>query len=167
MRAAPILPRPVDVLPDRFDVVAQDVVLRAELRTAIAVCLYDEVEEAGALVHLRVVPSDSGLLDATDSTRASELLLLDRCVAALRRLAPGARNLQARVAAALPDDAATLAAGSDILDVLAEFFAYAGVQHTSPDVATGVVRRVSFRPSMARMEIEDGASVAVARSIAG
>jgi len=158
--------RVVDVLPDRYDVVAYDAVLRADLCSAIAVCLYDGVEEAGALVHLRVVPGE-GLADATDSTRASELLLLDRCVATLRAAAPAARNLQARITVALADDHATLATGMDLLDVLAEFFAYAGVQHTAPDVATCEARRVVFRPSMGRIQVQETAGAAVARSIAG
>jgi chemotaxis receptor (MCP) glutamine deamidase CheD len=167
MVARPRALRVVEVLPDRFDVVAHDVVLRADLTSAIAVCLYDSVQEAGALVHLRVVPIHGGLLDATDSTRASELLLLDRCVASLRTVSPAARNLQARIAAALPEDRATLESGSDILDVLAEFFAYAGIQHTTPDVTASAGRRVSFRPWMGQIEIRDSASVAAALPIAG
>jgi len=47
--------REIDVPPDRFEVVAGDTVLTAELRSGIAVCLFDAVEEAGALLHLRCI----------------------------------------------------------------------------------------------------------------
>ncbi len=66
--------------------------LVTELRSAIAVCVYDAVEEAGALLHLRCVVRISKPADMTDTTLATELLLLDRCVESMREMAPAARN---------------------------------------------------------------------------
>src|SRR5215475_12694741 len=95
--------REITVAPDRFEVTAEDAVLVTELRSAIAVCVYDAVEEAGALLHLRCVVRVSKPADMTDTTLATELLLLDRCVEAMRETAPNARNLQARIFAHLDD----------------------------------------------------------------
>ena len=47
--------REITVAPDRFEVAADDAILITELRSAIAVCVYDAVEEAGALLHLRCI----------------------------------------------------------------------------------------------------------------
>src|SRR5580692_7348902 len=95
--------REINVAPDRFEVAADDAILVTELRSAIAVCVYDAVEEAGALLHLRCIVRTPKPVDMTDSTLATELLLLDRCVESMRELAPNARNLQARIFAHLDD----------------------------------------------------------------
>src|SRR6202046_4702135 len=86
-----VRPQPeITVSPDRFEVTGEDVVLVAELRSAIAVCVYDAVEEAGALLHLRCVVRVTKASDMTDTTLATELLLLDRCVESMREMAPAA-----------------------------------------------------------------------------
>src|SRR5690606_22056817 len=72
--------RELAVAPDRFEVVTDDAILVAELRSAIAVCIYDAVQEAGALLHLRFIVRANKPADVTDTTLATELLLLDRCV---------------------------------------------------------------------------------------
>src|ERR1700704_2343754 len=83
-------------VPARFWVAADHAVLITELRSAIAVCVYDAVEEAGALLHLRCIVRTPKPVDMTDSTLATELLLLDRCVESMRELAPHTRHLQPR-----------------------------------------------------------------------
>ena len=60
-------------------------------------------EEAGALLHLRGIVRTAKPIDVTDSTLATELLLLDRCLASLREAAPAARHLQARMVVHLAD----------------------------------------------------------------
>src|ERR1700759_5367565 len=95
--------REITVAPDRFEVAADDAILITELRSAIPVCIYDAVEEAGALLHLRCVVRVSKPAEMTDTTLATELLLLDRCVESMREAAPAARNLQARIFAHVDD----------------------------------------------------------------
>src|SRR5579872_2784760 len=95
--------REITVAPDRFEVTGEDAVLVTELQSAIAVCVYDAVEEAGALLHLRCLVRSPKPVDMTDTTLATELLLLDRCIESMREVAPAARNLQARVVAHLSD----------------------------------------------------------------
>ena len=76
--------REVVVAPDHFEIVADDALLIAELQSAIAVCIYDAIEEAGALLHLRFIVRSPRPADLTDTTLATELLLLDRCIESLR-----------------------------------------------------------------------------------
>jgi chemotaxis receptor (MCP) glutamine deamidase CheD len=140
--------REITVAPDRFEVAADDAILVTELRSAIAVCLYDAVEEAGALLHLRCIVRSPKPVDMTDSTLATELLLLDRCVESMREVAPGARNLQARVVAHLPDHPGARDTFDTVLTMVQHFLADAGVRVLPLDVTPGQARALRFRPSM-------------------
>src|SRR5947209_3991346 len=99
----PSAKREIIVAPDHFEVTSEDAVLVTELRSSIAVCVYAAVEEAGVLLHLRCIVRVSKPAEMTDTTLATELLLLDRCVESMREIAPAARNLQARIFAHLDD----------------------------------------------------------------
>jgi chemotaxis receptor (MCP) glutamine deamidase CheD len=146
-------PREVSVASDRFEVVHDDAMLQAELRSAIAVCLYDAVEEAGALLHLRFILRGPTRSDVTDTTLATELLLLDRCIEALRQAAPAARNLQARIVAHVPEGATAMAACEAVLTLIGHFLSDAGASVSTPDVGIGTPRRLQFRPAMGRLSI--------------
>jgi chemotaxis receptor (MCP) glutamine deamidase CheD len=143
--------REITVAPDRFEVAADDAILITELRSAIAVCVYDAVEEAGALLHLRCIVRSPKPVDMTDSTLATELLLLDRCVESMREVAPSARNLQARVVAHLSDQPGAQDTFDVVLSMVQDFLADAGVRVLPSDVAAGQVRALRFRPSMGWM----------------
>ena len=146
--------REVIVAPDRFEVVQDDAVLVAELRSATAVCLYDAVEESGALLHLRFIIRSAKPADVTDTTLATELLLLDRCIESLREAAPNAKNLQAKLAAHLPDNPDALRACENVLTLVKHFLDDSGMTVVTSDVAGGNAARVlRFRPSMGWLQI--------------
>ena len=145
--------REINVAPDRFEVAADDAILVTELRSAIAVCVYDAVEEAGALLHLRCIVRTPKPVDMTDSTLATELLLLDRCVESMRELAPNARNLQARVIAHMSDHPKAEETFEGILTMVQHFLTDAGVRVLPLDVAAGQVRALRFRPSMGWLQM--------------
>ena len=63
--------REIHVAPDRFEVTSGEALLITELQSAIAVCVYDAAEEAGALLHLRCIVRTSKPADVTDTTLAS------------------------------------------------------------------------------------------------
>jgi chemotaxis receptor (MCP) glutamine deamidase CheD len=147
----------IEVRPDRYEVVADDTVLTAELHSGIAVCLFDAVEEAGALLHLRCIIRSDKPVDVTDTTLATELLLLDRCVDALRDAVPAGRNMQAKIAAHFPNDEAAAAASRSVLTLVSHFLHDKGATALAPDVATGGSRRVYFRPGLGQLQIRDAA----------
>jgi chemotaxis receptor (MCP) glutamine deamidase CheD len=140
--------REVFVAPDRFEVVTDDALLKADLHSAIAVCVYDAVEESGALLHLRFVPRGPKPADVTDTTLATELLLLDRCIEAFREAAPSARNLQAKIAAHLPEGVNAIGPFNNVLTLVVSFVKDAGASTTAPDMTVGPSRKLTFRPSM-------------------
>ena len=147
--------REVIVAPDRFEVVADDAVLVAELRSATAVCLYDAVEEAGALLHLRFIIRSAKPADVTDTTLATELLLLDRCIESLREAMPSARNLQAKIAAHLPENPDAQRACDSVLTLVRHFLDDSGMRVVTSDVVSGPAgRELRFRPSMGWMQMK-------------
>jgi chemotaxis receptor (MCP) glutamine deamidase CheD len=139
--------REIQVAPDKFEVAAGDVLLLTELHSALAVCVYDAAEEAGALLHLRCIVRNSKPADVTDTTLATELLLLDRCLQSLRDAAPAARNLQARIVVHLSEAPQARPACYTVVAMLKHSLADAGVELLQ-DVAEGPARRLRFRPSM-------------------
>lgn len=140
--------REVLVAPDHFEIVADDALLVAELRSAIAVCIYDAVEEAGALLHLRFIVRSARPADLTDTTLATELLLLDRCIEGLREAMPAARNMQAKIAAHLPEDTEAQKGCDSMLTLVKHYLDDAGMAVTPADAAGGAMRQLRFRPSM-------------------
>jgi len=140
--------REVHVAPDRFELSSGEALLVTELSSAIAVCLYDAAEEAGALLHLRCVVKSSKPADVTDTTLATELLLLDRCLQSLREQSLAARDLQARIVVHLPESAPARPAYDTVISLVKHFLADQGVTLLPEDVATGQPRRLRFRPNM-------------------
>ena len=140
--------REITVAPDRFEVAGDDAILVTELRSAIAVCVYDAVEEAGALLHLRCIVRHSKPADMTDTMLATELLLLDRCVESMREIAPAARNLQARIIAHLADHPHARETCQTILTLVRHFLSDTGVRLLPEDIGEGPPRALRFRPSL-------------------
>jgi chemotaxis receptor (MCP) glutamine deamidase CheD len=112
------------------------------------VCVYDATVEAGALLHLRSVARTTKPLDATDTTLATELLLLDRCLESLRASAPAARHLQARIVVHLAETPHARPVYETMVALVRHYLEDAGVQVLPEDVAGGPIRTLRFRPSM-------------------
>jgi chemotaxis receptor (MCP) glutamine deamidase CheD len=140
--------REIHVAPDRFEVSSGTALLLTELSSAIAVCLYDAAEEAGALLHLRCIVKSTKPADVTDTTLATELLLLDRCLQSLREAAPAARDLQARIVVHLPETPQARPAYDSVICLVKRFLEDQEVTLLPEDVTTGKPRRLRFRPSM-------------------
>jgi chemotaxis receptor (MCP) glutamine deamidase CheD len=145
--------RQVSVPPDRFEVTSDDTVFTVDLQSALALCIYDAVDQAGALLHLRVIARGTKPIDVTDTTLATELLLLDRCVQTLREIAPGARALQAKIAAHLPEGELAQRACDSILTLVRDFLADVNIAEVSADVAAGAPRTLRFDPGMGTLQI--------------
>jgi chemotaxis receptor (MCP) glutamine deamidase CheD len=138
----------IHVAPDRFEVTSGEALLVTELRSAIAVCVYDADEECGALLHLRLIVRQSKPADVTDTTLATELLMLHRCLEALREAAPAARRLQARIVAHLADAPHARGVSETVIKLVRHYLEDAGVEVLPEDVAEGPARALRFRPSM-------------------
>lgn len=154
-------PPEVTVAVDTFVAGRHDQILHARLHGSFALCISDEVHDAGALVHVqagrpgRVAPANP---DLTDNTLSTDLLLLDRCLAELRLAEPRARHWQARfVAHADPQ-----AGGFDRLSALQAFIEVyledTDVALTSAVTHEGPARLLSFRPALRSLRCEEAIS---------
>ena len=141
--------REIHVAPDRFEVTSGEALLVTQLHSAIAVCVYDASRggrrTAAPALHRA---SSSKPADVTDTTLATELLLLDRCLESLRESAPAARHLQARIVVHLADEPQAGPACETVVALVKHYLEDAGVQLLPEDVASGPTRTLRFRPSM-------------------
>lgn len=156
--------RIIEVAPDHYEVVGEDVLLAARLDSTLAVCIHDAVIECGALLHLRFIARGDDRTDITDSTLASDLILLDRCVGKLRSLAPRAQDLQGRITAHVQPDGVSRRIADAVLMVVRDFLTDSGIRIVSGAVDYAGPRSVRFRPMLGRVEIEAGAAGRVARA---
>jgi len=145
----------IRVEPDHFDVVTNDVVLVAKLDSTFALCLYDAVLESGALVHLRVGPpgrvQDPEL---TDTTLSTDLLLLDRCFAELRKSEPRAQHWQAKVVGQVQDLPGARERFDGVQSFLSAFLNDTNVKLVSCDTHVDHVQLLRFRPAMGHVRSE-------------
>lgn len=146
--------RIVEVAPDHYEVVAEDVLLVAQLDSTLAVCIHDAVEDCGALLHLRFVARGDDRADVTDSTLASDLILLDRCVERLRSLAPRAQDLQGRIATHVQPDSVSQRIAAAVLMLTRDFLTDSGIRIVSDSIDYAAPRSVRFRPLLGRLEVD-------------
>ncbi len=79
---------------DDYQIVSEDVILSAELHSSLVVCLYDEVEQDGALLHLRLAaPGQSRDPNLTDNTLIERPGAARSCAARTRRRQPASPAL--------------------------------------------------------------------------
>jgi chemotaxis receptor (MCP) glutamine deamidase CheD len=91
------------VAPDTYQVSPEPLLMVAELRGALALCLHDEGRGVGGLLHLRFKSEDGRPSDVTDNTLSSVLVVLDRFKRAVIGSGPRRDDIQARIIAhALP-----------------------------------------------------------------
>jgi chemotaxis receptor (MCP) glutamine deamidase CheD len=140
-----------DVPVDHYEVLKDDGVLRATLDGSIVVCVYDAVEEAGGMVHLRILPTGFGGREASDETLAADLLLLDRCLSTLQTAAPTARNWQARLVTHYGAEGILQPIGNGVLHSVTHACQDSGVRVVQSDAESGAPVTVGFRPAMGQL----------------
>lgn len=140
---------------DQFVVTQQDVVLVAELQGSVALCLCDDVQDSGGLLHIQAgLPVHARNPELTDNTLSSDLLLVDRCVAELKRKEPRAKHWQARLIGHASDLTGGMERAMGIQSFIEACLQDAEVRLVSSTVHEGGPRRLLFRPSLAQLNCE-------------
>jgi chemotaxis receptor (MCP) glutamine deamidase CheD len=120
-RMSPALPQ-IIVEPDAFRVSRESGLLVSELHAAVAVCVYDDTQGVGGLLHLRyVATSNNQPLDLTDNTLSSDLLLMDRFCKELRKIGARKQSWRVDLIGHTPDTMDEPAA--TVLDLVKAYFA--------------------------------------------
>lgn len=137
-------PCEIDVSPDRFETAGRDGVLTARLDSSLAVCMSDSRREVGGLAHLRFLADATLDIDATDTTLASDLLLLDRFVSSMRKAAPPWSPLSAGLYASGIETVTGRKATQTVLDMVREFLRDASIELATEEVRPGGVQLLRF-----------------------
>lgn len=109
---------------DTFRVSRDSVLLIAELRAALAVCVYDETQGAGGLLNLKyVATADQQPIDLTDNTLSSTLLLMDRFCKELRALGARKQSWRVGIFAHTPELPDMKDPAATVIDLVKAYFA--------------------------------------------
>jgi chemotaxis receptor (MCP) glutamine deamidase CheD len=147
----------VKVPPDDYHISSADVVLSADLHSSLVVCLYDEVEEDGALMHLRLAaPGQSRDPNLTDNTLVSDLALLDRALRELATASPRAQHWQAKLVAQTEDQASARARCEGLQSFISAFLQDARIKVLSSVAHVDGTVSVRFRPAMGQLRTQTG-----------
>jgi chemotaxis receptor (MCP) glutamine deamidase CheD len=147
----------VTVPPDNYHISSADVVLSAQLHSSLVVCLYDEVEEDGALMHLRLAaPGQSRDPNLTDNTLSSDLALLDRALRELATASPRAQHWQAKLVAQTEDQASARARCDGLQSFISAFLQDARIKVLSSVAHVDGTVSVRFRPAMGQLRTQTG-----------
>lgn len=114
----------VPVQPDAFRVSNESILLMAELSGALAICVHDDTQGAGGILHLRyVATSNDQPLDLTDNTLSSDLLLMDRFCKELRSLGARKQSWRITIFGHTPDTPGMEGPAATVLDLAKAYFA--------------------------------------------
>lgn len=112
------------VEPDSFLVARESVLLVCELRAALAVCVHDDTQGVGGMLHLRyVATSNDEPLDLTDNTLSSGLLLMDRFCKDLRLEGARKQRWRVNIFAHTPPELRMQGPAATVLDLVKAYFA--------------------------------------------
>ena len=145
----------VQVPVDQFQVARNDVLLSADLQSSFALCLYDEVQEGGALLHMQIGrPGRVADPELTDNTLSTNLLLLDKCIAELRQSDPRARHWQAKFVAHADERNGGRERMLGIQSFIEAYLEDVGIGLVSAAAHADEPLQVSFRPAMGQLRCE-------------
>jgi chemotaxis receptor (MCP) glutamine deamidase CheD len=122
-RMSPALPQLI-VDPDAFRVARESSMLVCELHAAVAVCVHDDTQGVGGLLHLRYVATQNDQpIDLTDNTLSSDLLLMDRFCKELRKIGARKQSWRVNLVSHTPESANMDVPAATVLDLLKAYFA--------------------------------------------
>lgn len=117
-------PAEILVQSDAFRVSRDPVLLIAELRAALAVCVSDDTQAVGGLLNLRYVATHQNQpIDLTDNTLSSDLLLMDRFCKELRSLGARKQSWRVTICAHTPELPNMQDPAATVIDLVKAYFA--------------------------------------------
>lgn len=109
---------------DAYRVTRTSTPLTCDLHAAVAVCIHDDTQGVGGLLHLRLAPSGQAqAADLTDNTLSSDLLLLDRFCKELRAEGARKQSWRVRLVGHIPDVQGMELPAATLFDLLRAYFA--------------------------------------------
>ena len=157
-------PPEILVQPDAFRVTNEPLLLVSELQAALAVCLFDDTQAVGGLLHLRyVATSGSEPIDLTDNTLSSDLLLMDRFCKELRSAGARKQSWRVSIFGHTPQQPAMEGPAATVIDLAKAYFSDARLPVECKEFRRplGVVVRMDAREGRIWVNGTPGAAAAV------
>jgi chemotaxis receptor (MCP) glutamine deamidase CheD len=111
------------VQPEEYQVANTQVVLTVPLSASLAVCIHDDTQGVGGVLHLRYHASREGRpSDLTDNTLSSNLLLLDRYCKDLRGMGARKSSWRVRIVGHIPLNSGMEEPAASVVDLLKAYF---------------------------------------------
>jgi chemotaxis receptor (MCP) glutamine deamidase CheD len=109
---------------DQYCVSRDAKLLVSELHAALAVCVHDDTQAVGGLLHLRyVATNNNGPIDLTDNTLSSDLLLMDRFCKELRSVGARKHSWRVSIFGHTPDTPEMAGPAATVIDLVKAYFA--------------------------------------------
>jgi chemotaxis receptor (MCP) glutamine deamidase CheD len=154
------VPQEILVPPDVFRVARQSVSLVAELDAALAVCVHDDTQGVGGLLHLRYVATRNNKpLELTDNILSSDILLLDRFCKELKSAGARMQSWRVRIVAHVPPSAGLEVPSATIIDLLKAYFVDSRIRLEVRQIARVQRCKLSLDAREGRIWINGGAPV--------
>jgi chemotaxis receptor (MCP) glutamine deamidase CheD len=141
-------PEEILVQPDAFRVTSEPLLLVSELRAALAVCLFDDTQAVGGLLHLRYVATNGNEpLDLTDNTLSSDLMLMDSFCKELRSAGARKQSWRVSIFGHTPQQPAMEGPAATVIDLAKAYFSDARLPVECKEFrrSLGVVVRMDAR----------------------
>jgi chemotaxis receptor (MCP) glutamine deamidase CheD len=155
------------VQPDAFRVTREPLLLVSELQAALAVCLFDDTQAVGGLLHLRyVATSGSGTepVDLTDNTLSSDLLLMDSFCKELRSAGARKQSWRVSIFGHTPEQQPAMQGpAATVIDLAKAYFADARLPVDCREFRRGLGLLVRFDPREGRIWVNGTPGTATAR----
>jgi len=150
--------RQLEIEPDTFHVAREHMLLGAQLTEALVVCVNDDTQGVGGVLHLRHAVDASRGADLTDNTLSMSLLLIERFMQELR--STGARNaaMRATLVAHIPRGSPVAVPAATLVDLIAAYFADTKVNLVRREVRHVPAVSVLFEPREGRLFLSGAAS---------
>jgi chemotaxis receptor (MCP) glutamine deamidase CheD len=157
------------VAADTYEVSPEPVVMIAELRGAMALCLHDESRGVGGLLHFKFKSGDGRPSDVTDNTLSNVLVVLDRFKKAVLGNNPRRDTVQARILAHSMQPLDSDEPNASLVDLIKADFADFKVNCGAEVVHRPDDLRVCFEPFAGKVWVcgptDKGAATAAQRKI--
>jgi hypothetical protein len=138
----------IAIEPDGFQVSREPVMLAVTLHAAVAVCVHDDTQGVGGVLHLRYIAStDDKAPDLTDNTLSTDLLLLDRFCKELRTQGARKQSWRVRLVSHVPPGNGAHTPAATLLDLLRAYFADSRIaaEHKEISHDSAIVIRLNAR----------------------
>jgi len=146
----------IQIEADAYRIAREATPLRCELNAAVAVCVYDDTQGVGGLLHLRFMPNSKMTpADLTDNTLSSDLLLLDRFCKDLRSQGARKQSWRVQLIGHIPATEGMETPAATLLDLLRAYFADSRLPVECNEVRRSTAVLVTFDPREGRTRVHE------------